>query len=133
MAYNFQIRKVYTFSVYPSFVFDTDFKYITVLGVVDYETATKYTDVYPLHAKVYPYLPAGTPNDPKAYDYLLIKTTAGNTMVIGIPWIKENTIELIESRTIRVLVGGTSASDINRIRNCLVQNGYNQLDITIDS
>lgn len=131
MAYNFETKKVYTFTLYPSYVFDTDFKNITALGVVDYEIASKYADIYPLHAQVYPSLPNGTPNDPKAYNYLLLKTTAGNTLAIGIPWIKESTIVLVESRTIQVLVGGVSASDIQSIRNALVQNGYNQLEITM--
>lgn len=131
MAYNFESKKVYTFSLYPSYVFDTDFKNITALGVVDYEIASKYADLYPLHAQVYSSLPNGTPNDPKAYDYLLLKTTAGNIMAIGIPWIKESTIVLIESRVIQVIIDGVSASDVQSIRNALVQNGYNQIDISL--
>lgn len=131
MAYDFQIRNVYTFTLYPDHVFDTDFKNVTVMGILDYEMASRYADIYPLHVQVYPSLPEGTPNDPRSYDYILVKTTAGNNVVLGIPWIKENTIELVDSKTIQVLISNASAIDISRVRNALLQNGYTQLDITL--
>lgn len=131
MAYNFQTGKSYTFALYPSYVFSTDFKFVTVLGVVSYEIATQYADIYPLHIQVYSSLPAGTPNDPKAYDYLLIKTTANVTMVLGLPWIKENTIVENEGRTMQITVANVSATDVDKVRNALVQNGYNNLSITM--
>lgn len=131
MAYNFEIGKVYTFTLHPTHVFDTSFKNVTLMGVLNYEMASKYIDIYPLHAQVYSSLPNGTPNDPRSYSYILIKTSAGNTTVLGIPWINEGTIDLIESNTIQVLIGGVSAVDINRVKNCLIQNGYDQLDIKL--
>lgn len=129
MANNFETGLVYSFDIYPRAYFDTDFNNVTVLGTVGYEIASKYADIYALHAQVYPTLPGGTPNDPKAFNYLLIKTATGSTTIVGIPWIKQDTIELIESRTMIVTIDGVSASDITRVKNALVQNGFNRIDI----
>lgn len=133
MAYNFETRLVYSFDIYPRAYFDTNFTNVTVLGTVGFEIASRYVDIHALHAQVYPTLPAGTPNDPGAYNYLLLKTANNSTTVIGIPWIKENTIELIESRTMLVTIDSISASDVSKVRNALVQNGYRNIDIKMVS
>lgn len=129
MAYNFETNSTYSFDIYPRAYFDTDFTNVTVLGTVGYEMAAKYADIYSLHVQVYPTLPENTPNDPKAFTYLIIKTTTGSTTVIATSWIKEDTIELIVARTMVVTIDNVSSSDINRVRNALVQNGFNNLDI----
>jgi len=133
MSYSFQTGLTYSFTVYPSYILGTDFKNVVVLGVVNYEIASKYADIYALHAQVYPTLPEDTPNNPESYDYLLIKTTTGNKTVVGLPWIKEETIAVVDSKTIQVLISQVSANDITAIRNALVQNGFMNLKIDLMS
>lgn len=131
MSFNFETNLVYSFDIHPRAYFDTDFNNVRVLGTVGSEIASKYADIYALHAQVYTTLPYGTPNDPTAFNYLLIRTSTGSTTIVGIPWIKENTITLIESRTMLVTIDNISASDINKVRNALVQNGFNSIAIQI--
>ncbi len=131
MTFNFETNLVYSFDIYPRVYFDTNFNNVTVLGTVGYELAAKYADIYALHAQVYPTLPSGTPNDPRVFDYIMIRTATGSTTVLAKPWIKEDTIELIEAKTIVVTIDNVSASDVSKVRNALVQNGYNQLDIKV--
>lgn len=130
---NFQIRQVYNFDTYAAALLGNNFKNVTVLAIMDRETAAKEADVHAMHVQVYPYLPAGTPNDPNAYDYVKVKTTTGQTMILGIAWIKEDSIQLVESRIITVKISNVSASDIPRVRDALVANGFNQVEMSISN
>lgn len=131
MSYSFQNRKVYSFDVHPSAILGTGFKNVTVQAVLDYNSALNFGDIDALHANVYRYLPSGTPNRPQDFDYLLIRTDSGTTTVIGVPWIVEETIELVESLTMSVVIEGVGSADIERVRACLTQNGYDKISISL--
>lgn len=128
----FQIRSVYSFDVYPIPILGNNFKNVTVLAVMDFETANREFDAVSQHINLYPYLPSGSPNKPDGYDYVKIKTTAGIITILGIAWIKAESIQLVESRTAQVTIGDITASDLARIRNALVSNGFNNLKIEIN-
>lgn len=132
MTYDFKIKLTYSFAVIPTIVLNGDYSSVYVLGVIDFETASKYADVQALHVNVYPYLDPTTPNDATAYSYLLFKTPNGITSALGLPWIREETIVLKEARTIRVTIGDASTPDVQRVRDALVQNGFNNLKIEIN-
>lgn len=127
----FAIRQVYDFDMYAPAVLGASYKGATVLAIMDRETAAKEIDPMAVHVSVYPYLPAGTPNDPSAYDYIKIKTTAGITTILGIPWIKADTVTTVESRTITAKITGVAAGDLPRVRNALIQNGFTGIELTI--
>jgi len=127
---NLAIRCVYNFEVYPSSIIGSNFKNVTVLALMDKNTAQKEIDAAGMHVQVYPYLPPGTPTNPDGYDYVKIKTMSGQTAVLGLAWIKPETIELVMAKTVNVKIANVTASDVPRIRNALVQNGFN--DLTID-
>lgn len=132
MSINFQLRQVYDFDVYPSSLIGNNFKGVTILAIMDRQTANKEVDVQALHIQIYPLLPANSvPNNPDGYDYVKIKTQSGETTVLGLPWIKEDTVKLVESRTIQVKIGGVSAADVPRVRDCLAQNGFSIVDISV--
>lgn len=130
-AINFELRKVYDFDVYPSAILGSSFKSVTVMGIVDRDTANQSIDTQALHTQVYPFLPNGTPNDPNSYDYVKIRTVSGETTLLGLAWIKDDTVTLVSSTTAQVLIGNVAASDIPRIRDALVMNGFNNLDIKL--
>lgn len=129
----FNIRQIYNFDMYAPALLGASYKSVTVLAVMDRETAARDIDPQALHVQVFPYLPAGTPNDPNGYDYVKIKTPAGNTTVVGIPWIKADTIVSVESRTITVQIANVNAGDVPRVRDALVQNGFNAVTLSISS
>jgi hypothetical protein len=130
-TYPFQNRKVYSFDVYPSAILGTGFKNITVQAVLDFDSAQAFADINALHVSVFPHLPAGTPNRAQDFDYLLLRTEAGDTTVLGIPWIIEESIELVESNKITAIIEGVGSADLERIRACLVQNGYDKIQLTL--
>lgn len=117
-------RNAYSFSVYPVAFLGNDFTNVTVLAILDEATARQTIDTYALHRQYYPTLPAGTPDDPTEYDYVKLKTSTGDIRVIGIPWIIENTIELVEQTTIVVEIAEVNVSDMSRIRSALAGNGF---------
>jgi hypothetical protein len=109
----------------------TDFQNVTVLAILDYESALGLADIPAMHENVYPYLPAGSPRDPSTYDYLKIRTSAGRTVVLGMPWINESSITLVSSQKMLVTIDGVGSADIARVRTALNQNGYSAIKIEL--
>jgi hypothetical protein len=132
MAYPFEIKGVYNFDVYPTAILGDDFDNVTILAILDYETALQTADIPAIHTNVFPYLPSGIPDDPSQYDYVRIRTASGSATILGIPWINLDTLELVESRRMTVKIEGVSSSDVERVRIALVQNGFNNLEITLN-
>lgn len=98
MAYSFKLKTTYSFEVYPEQVIGDNFENVTVLGIIDRETAETITKITTKHPLVYPYLPDGIPNNPDDYTYLKIRTQSGAVTVIATEWIRENTIVEVKSR-----------------------------------
>lgn len=128
---DFQVNSTYSFKVYAPNILTSDFSNVVVLGVLSYSIANKFEDITAMHAQVFNQLPAGSIDQPTKYQYLQIRFPTGDEAVIGIPWIKPDTIVQVAISTIRVDIGNASASDVTKIRNCLVQNGFNNLNISI--
>ncbi len=132
MSYNFQIREIYSFDVHAPAVLGNGFKNVTVLAVMDQESANQLIDTQSLHVNIYPYLPEGTTNRPDGYNYLKIRTANGEVTVLGIPWINEASIVHVVSNSVTVKIGNVQASDLPAIRDALMQNGFTALDIRLD-
>lgn len=133
MSTIFENRKVYSFDVHPSPIMGTGFKNVTVQATLDYQSAQAFADIDAMHANVFRYLPPGTPDRPQDFDYLLLRTSEGTTTVIGVPWIVEETITLVESLKMTVQIEGVGSIDIERVRACLSQNGYNNISISLQA
>jgi hypothetical protein len=127
----FQLRQVYNFDLYAPDVLGAGFKGAQVMGLIDRETANKYIDTQAMHIQIFPQLPVGWPNNANAYDYVKIKTSAGNIVVLGLAWIKTESVELVGSQTITVAIANVAADDIPRVRNALIANGFANLAISI--
>lgn len=133
--YNFQTNGVYSFSVYPKALLGNDFQNVTILGTINYILANRVISCQEKHVQVYPYIPVanGTPNDYRQYNYIDVRLASGEETVLGIPWIDASTIVLQQAQTINVAIGNVTAADVDKVRNCLVANGYNNVDITIST
>lgn len=132
MSYPFEIRKVYNFEVYPATIIPGDYTKVTILGIIDPDSARQLADINSLHVNVYPYLPVGTPDDASAYDYVKVKLNNGVTTVLGIPWINQTTVQEVSSIKIYVLIDDVTTSDLDRVRQALTMNGYNAIKIGTD-
>lgn len=128
MSYPFKIKSTYSFEVYPDTVIGNNYTNVTVLGIVDYQTALSMgVDIDAIHVNVFPLLPQGLPDDPQATEYLKIRTSSNIETVIGLNWIRENTIEEVESLRAVVTVEGVTSLDLPKILLAIQQNGYNNV------
>lgn len=132
MAYPVEVGKVYDFSVYPSTVIPGDYTNVTILGILDADSARQQSDIDATHAAVYPYLPQGTPDDPNAYYYLKVMLNNGVKSVLGITWIDQSTITERSDTKIYVLIEGASSTDVERVRQCLVMNGFTDITVSLN-
>lgn len=122
---DFAIKGVYSFNVYPVARLGTNFANVTVMGEFDQATANAQGfDTAAEHAAVYNTLPAGTPNDPSAYNYIKIKLPSGATQILGVAWIVENSIEIVNLGTITVKISNVNSSDTEKVRKALASNGF---------
>lgn len=132
MAYfDFKIGSSYVFETYAGSILGTTFKEATCVAIMDGETALRENDVISIHANVFPSLPVGTPNSYSGYPYVKFKLKTGQSMILGMPWIKENTISLVETVNVQVTVKLNSISEADNVRRALVSNGITDFEIKI--
>ncbi len=125
----FEIGKSYNFETWAPSLIGAQYKAALVMAIMDYNTAIKERDVTAAHKSIYGYLPPGTPNDAAATPYIRIKLPSGIVTILALTWIKENTIELVDSGQIHVTVSDVAPSDVTKIRDQLVLAGYNNFNI----
>lgn len=131
MTYPYQLGQVLSFDVFPASVLGNNFENATVLGLLDPSSANQIIDIVSNHAAVFPYLPAGVPNDPTQYNYIKIRTQSGKITALGMPWINESTITATTNQVITAIISGVTTSDLQRVQNALISNGYNSISVTI--
>lgn len=124
-----QLKNMYSFSVHPVALLGNDFTNVTVLAILDEETARQTIDTYAVHRQYYPYLPSDTPDDSSAYNYVKLRMPSGDVRVIGLPWIINDTIELVEKVPLIVEIHDASLGDISRIRALLAANRFKVVEI----
>lgn len=127
------IGKTVSFQVYPSAILTDDFRDVKIVGVVNYEAANSYISTARMHTNVFPTLPPDTPDDYRLYEYALIRKQDGKLTAIGVPWIRETSIEVTGTIEIIITIRDKGIDDIPRIRQILTQNGIGNIEITTNS
>lgn len=120
-----------SFDVYPSSILGTKFSNCKVLAFLDMDSATQWIDPVAMHVNVYPTLPKGTPNKASGYNYVKVKLANGTVTCVGDPWIKAETIKVITSSKIQIIVEDTGPDDVQRLANILQQNGYSNISVDL--
>ncbi len=129
MSTSLVINGKYNFEVFPSLLLGNNFKNVTILGIIHPSIAQNFLDLEAIHAQVYAYLPEGTPDNARGYDYVMIKSLSGDTTVLGMPWINQETIVNVESGTMIVEILNVTSQDIQRVSDALAANGFAQYKI----
>lgn len=127
----FELNSVYNFNTVAPAILGLEFKRVTVLAILNYSVANTFINIETNHVNIYPYLPPGTINDPKTYQYLLIKTESGNDTVLAIPWIDLNSVTQVTTQSIVVTLNNVSTTDTVKIRDAMIMLGYNDFKITL--
>lgn len=128
----FELDSVYNFNTRAPAILGADFKKATILGILNYKLASNYINPETSHANIFPYLPEGTPKDPKSYTYILIRTESGENTVLAMPWIDETSITLVVNKTLVITVNDITNNDATRIRDNLLMMGFTSFNIAVN-
>jgi len=133
--YDVQIGQRFSFEVYPTSVLGNNFQDVRLEGILSARAAASYgVDIEALHANVYPTLPEGTtPNDPFQYSYIRIQHASGEYGVIGIPWIRQDSIVISDGGKVVLTFNDKTQSDLDMILLALSSNGYRPDDIQVQN
>ena len=133
MATNFKdlIGKVVSFQLYPSAIVTDDFTNCKIIAVGSHESASGFISPARLHSTIYATLPEGTPNDYRAYEYVLIKKQDNTITAVGIPWVKDNSVVIVGSIELHATIRNKTIEDIELLRKVLMENNFSDIDITI--
>lgn len=122
---------VISFDVYPRNYLGT-FSHVRVEGVLSYDAALRNGfDPVSLHVRVSPTLPDITPNNARDYSYVVVTDRNNKTALIGLPWIKEETLIVHANYTAEIIVEGLAQGDDARLMQVLHQNGFHQVSIRL--
>lgn len=122
---------VISFDVYPSNYLGS-FSHVRVEGVLSYETAARNGfDPIALHVRVSPTLPDDSPANARDYSYVVVRDRNNNIAIVGLPWIKEETLIVHTNYTAEITVEGLSMGDDARLMQVLNQNGFHQVKIRL--
>ena len=127
----FELNSVYSFNTVAPAILGLEFKRVTVLGVLSYSVANTFINIETNHINIFPYLPTGTVNDPKTYQYLLIKTETGENTVLALPWIDLDSVTQVTSQSLVLTVNNINNTDTTKIRDAMIMLGYNNFTISV--
>lgn len=121
-----------TFQVYPLALYGDIFSNCVATDIISGTTAKKFgIDPDAEHARAYPYLPTGSVlDDAYSYRWCVLTLIDNSQRVIGLPWIKVDTITVVTTLNALVTISGVGDGDIQKIRLALSSNGFNNFTIT---
>lgn len=112
-----------SFDVHPQ-ILGTGFKRVKILAYLDMDTAKYWIDPVAMHINVYPFLPPTTPNRADGYNYVKIQFPNGEVTCLGIPWIREETIERHAGGMMTLRWDDVSIEEMDKIMLALSSNGH---------
>lgn len=127
---DFEIKRSYSFQVYPSSMLGNDFNNVTVLAKLDRESAELLEPVSLRHPLIYPFLPSGTVDNPDDYTYLKLKHPSGVISVIAVEWIQADTVVALEAGKVVVEFNNFTNDRLSLLRDVLNANGFSGFTIT---
>jgi len=128
------IGKTIQFETQAPAILGSIVKNVKALGFLDPGSAKSIKDIFAKHAEVYPYLPSGVAADSAtSYSYLKVQLPDGSFDVYGLPWIKQDTVNVITDTDIVARIKGKNASDVDKVRTALLAQGFDadELDIQV--
>lgn len=105
---------------------------VKVMAVLDLDTAQLFSDVRAKHAQVKNFIP-DLPSSAGAYSYVKLRYGNGDVEILGVPWVRTSSIEVIENRELFIRVRKATDSTAEIIRQALLQNGIEDFTIEMES
>jgi len=104
-----------------------------IIGQVTGQALVNKTAAATTHFNIYPTVPNSnnTPNDPTAYNYLVILRTDGKTVEIGIPWISPLSVTRLLRGVAVVTIEDFDVSRTDELITLLRNNGFTRSTVTV--
>lgn len=132
MAYPVEVRGVYDLQIYPVTVMPGDYTNLTVLSIIDPDSARLIGDIDALHKAAFPFLPNGSVDDANSYDYLKVRLNNGNVIVLSLGWINQATITPRTTVKIYAVIDNATTGDLERVREALTMNGFTSIAVGLN-
>ena len=129
MAYDFQVKSVYTFNTIAPGILPSTVKNAKLSAILDYDTALLYENINQKFRQIYPLLPPGTPDRPDSAMYYLFVTESGEKVVYADIWIDSGSVIAVSSINFQVTFLNANTEDMNRVRDMLNAMGYTNYNI----
>lgn len=126
--YALNLKTVYDFEMHPTPSLGERIRNATVLAILDYDSAQVIEDVGAKHQEVYPYLPPGTPKNPRDLIYVKIRTSTGQIRAVAMDWIAVQPV-VVTATVATVTVSNITLGDLPALRNALLKNGFSNIEI----
>lgn len=104
-------------------------------GIVSWSVARSFADIASLHRSLYPSMNRSEAKDDyRSYSYFLFQTTTGVNanvpQVLGIPWIKEDTLVISGAANINLLFTNITPDNQTYLFQLLKANGFTNYQVT---
>lgn len=125
------LKSTISFDLHAPQILGTRCENAKVLALLDADSARSLIDPIAMHANIYPFLPPGVPDDFDGYSYLKLRLASGETTAIGLPWIKDDTLVVASTRSMRFTVANVTPDGHNLIIQALSANGFRAVDVVL--
>lgn len=119
-----------SFNFYADHVLGTGVTRAKVLAYLDAETAGLYIDAAAMYANVLPSIPGTVALDFRAYPYIKLRLANGQTLVVSLAWIRDDSLHIDTTRRMQLVIDNVSPEDQNLILEALSANGFGQVAVS---
>lgn len=120
---NFKINNSYSFNTRAPAILGAGYKNTKLIAILDSKMAGTLINIQSQHSNIFPYLPAGTPNSPERFTYLVFEVN-GERKVIAEEWIDETSVQESSSQNIQIDIKNVTTQDIIKIKNMMTIGGF---------
>ena len=125
MAVTIEVNKVYSFDTIAPFILGASFKNAKVISILSYSDAIKQQNVnnnFTTLSNMYPTAFTGTSIETSIFYKMVLPS--GQEIILASQYINYMTLELAVSKSIRIDISDISNTDVDLIRQLLIERGY---------
>lgn len=126
---DFQINTKYKFTTHAPAILGATFNSATLIGMMNFQSASREINVVAMQANIGPLLPQGSPQDYKKYTFYEFQFENGSRIILAGAWIDMNTVTVVSNTALAIRINGAGDADISKIRTALVILGYSNITI----
>lgn len=121
-TYNdWKLNATYSFSTAPTTGLPSTYQRVKLISVCGYDAALRIgtTNIYAMWRRLYPALPAGTPDTPHASLWYVFETEDKQVLVLAAEWINGSTVAPVTFQQYDIAVTNSDETQLLRIRDFL--------------